>query len=258
MLMLISPAKTLDMSSMTRRVEATIPRFAEEREVLVETLKTYSTEQLAALMRVSENIATLNVGRYRDFPATFSDSNAKPALFAFCGDVYRPIHAEAYDDATLVFATAHLRILSGLYGLLRPLDYLYPYRLEMGTKLPTPSGSNLYHFWGERITDMIAADLVASGTQEILNLASEEYSKAVHPAKLHAKYITVEFKEKKGDAFRVVGIHAKHARGLMVDYVLRNHIAYAEEIQGFNREGYRFASAMSDTHRYVFTRVSSA
>jgi uncharacterized protein len=255
MLMLISPAKTLNEQSMQKAVAATRPRFWQEASELAAVLKGYDAVQLGALMHISPKLAALNAERYAGFPDTPDATNAKPALFAFEGDVYRPIHAETYDEATLAFATQHLRILSGLYGVLRPLDYLYPYRLEMGTRLPTTHGKNLYQFWGEKITRAIAEDAVLSGSSEVLNLASEEYAKAVQPEKLTGiRYITVEFREKKGDAFPIVGVHAKHARGLMVDYVLRNHITYAEGIEGFNREGYRFAASMSDAQRFVFTR----
>jgi hypothetical protein len=258
MLMLISPAKTLNETPMERLVAATPPRFWKEAQELAAVLRGYSPEQLGALMDISPKLAALNVERYAHFPTAPDARNAKPALFAFEGDVYRPIHAKTYDEATLMFASKHVRILSGLYGLLRPLDYLYPYRLEMGTRLPTTQGNTLYQFWGEKITRAIAKDVAVSGTAEVLNLASEEYSKAVQPEKLKGvRVITVEFREKKGNTFPIVGVHAKHARGLMVDYVLRNRIAYAEGIEGFNREGYRFAAAMSDTHRFVFTRKAS-
>lgn len=255
MLMLISPAKTLNEQPMHKAVEATRPRFWQEASELAAVLKGYDAAQLGELMHISPKLAALNAARYEAFPVAPNATNAKPALFAFEGDVYRPIHAETYDDATLAFATQHLRILSGLYGVLRPLDYLYPYRLEMGTRLSTSHGKNLYQFWGDKITRAIAKDAAASGSKEVLNLASEEYSKAVLPEKLAGvRYITVEFRQKKGDAFPIVGVHAKHARGLMVDYVLRNHITYAEGIEGFNREGYRFAASVSDAHRFVFTR----
>ena len=200
--MLISPAKTLDMSPMTREVTATQPRFVKERRLLVDKLRSYSTTELAEVMHISEKLAALNAERYYNFPESLSSANAKPALFAFRGDVYRPIHADRYDDATLTFAKQHLRILSGLYGLLRPLDYLYPYRLEMGTKLPTSEGTTLYQFWDKKITRLVAEDLKGAGSKEVLNLASVEYSKAVQLEDLKARVITVEFREKRKRCFR--------------------------------------------------------
>ncbi len=239
---------------MTRKVAATQPRFVEERRQLVKIMKTYDISRLAGLMGISEKLAALNVERYRDFPATLSSLNAKPALFAFRGDVYRPMDIASYSDETISFATHHLRILSGLYGLLRPLDYLYPYRLEMGVKLPTAQGNTLYRFWGNRITRAIAEDLKTGKVQEVINLASEEYSRAVQPEQLDTRYITVEFREEKGDISRIVGIHAKHARGVMVDYVLKHRITKAEGLKQFDREGYGFDADRSDRHRFVFIR----
>lgn len=255
MLMLISPAKTLDESPMVRAVTHTQPRFLAEAQTLIALLKQKTPDELGALMHISDKLVALNVQRYHDFSLPLSNANAKPALFSFKGDVYRPIHAAEYDEATLQFATARLRILSGLYGLLRPLDYLYPYRLEMGTKLNNSAGATLYHFWREKVTQAIHDDVTALGGDRIvLNLASEEYSKVVNVDTLNARFIHVVFKERMGDDFRVVGIHAKHARGLMVDYILRQHIVCADGIEGFNREGYRFAPNMSDITHMVFTR----
>ncbi len=254
MLMLISPAKTLDESRLQRDVQATQPRFLEDASQLVEQLQILDETDIGALMHISEKIAALNVRRYQDFHTPLDDSNAKPALFSFQGDVYKPIDALSYDDETLDFTNQHVRILSGLYGLLHPLDYLYPYRLEMGTKLPNARGKNLYEFWGEQVTQALNDDLKAQGSDVVLNLASTEYSKAVKPAKLHGRYVTAEFKERKGDAYKVIGIHAKKARGLMVDYVVRERITELDAITGFDREGYVFNPAMSGEDTMVFTR----
>ncbi len=254
MLMLISPAKTLDESRLQRNVQATQPRFLEDASQLVEQLQALDEGDIGTLMHVSEKIAALNVRRYQDFHTPLDESNAKPALFSFQGDVYKPIDALSYDDKTLDFTNQHVRILSGLYGLLRPLDYLYPYRLEMGTKLPNARGKNLYEFWGEQVTQALNDDLKEQGSDVVLNLASTEYSKAVKPAKLHGRYVTAEFKERKGDAYKVIGIHAKKARGLMVDYVVRERITELDAITGFDREGYVFNPAMSNEDKMVFTR----
>jgi uncharacterized protein len=256
MLMLISPAKTLDESPMKRAVAATQPRFIADAEMLVRLLQRHSPAQLASLMHISDKLASLNAARYSEFSLPLSEANAKPALFSFKGDVYKPIHVTDYSDATLAFANARLRILSGLYGVLRPLDYLYPYRLEMGTRLKNPAGEMLYDFWREKVSRAIAEDVSVLGGAErvVLNLASSEYSAVVNPDALNARFITVEFKQRKDDVLRTIGIHAKHARGLMVDYILRNHITAADSIQGFNCEGYRYAPDMSDHERFVFTK----
>ncbi|NET71394.1 MAG: peroxide stress protein YaaA [Sphaerospermopsis sp. SIO1G2] len=224
MLLILSPAKTLDMSPMTRQIRATQPRFLTEASVLVEALQQLSIEEIRTLMGVSENIATLNYERYAAFTTPLSDAHAKPALFSFQGDVYKPLDLDAYDADTLDFATQHLRLLSGLYGVLRPLDYLYPYRLEMGTKLACGEHPHLYAFWGEKVTHALNDDLDASGSDTVLNLASVEYSKVVQPTVLNGRYITVVFKEKRGEDYKVIGVHAKRARGCMVDYVLKHRL----------------------------------
>jgi uncharacterized protein len=254
MLLLLSPAKTLDESRLKRDIQPTQPRFLPQTAELVAQLQQHTEAELSRLMGISDKLAALNAARYRDFHLPLTEENAKPALFAFKGDVYIPIRAMEYNDETLAFANAHLRILSGLYGLLRPLDYLYPYRLEMGTRLETPAGKTLYQFWGTRITDAINEDMRSLHSTIVLNLASEEYSKAVQPDRLDAAYVTAEFRERKGDTTAIVGIHAKRARGLMADYILRHRITTLVPLQDFNVEGYRFEAAMSDTSRLVFVR----
>ncbi len=251
MLLLISPAKTLDESNMTRSVAATQPRFLREAETLVSVLRDYTPEQLGELMGISDKLATLNVARYRDFSMPLDDGNAKPALFSFKGDVYVPIGVADYDDDALAFAQCHLRILSGLYGLLWPLDYLYPYRLEMGTKLHTDAGNTLYDFWGDTITEALNQDPEG---EVVINLASSEYSKAIRSNTLSGRFLTVDFKERKGDDYKIIGIHAKKARGMMVDYVIRHRLNEPEALKDFDSAGYQYASSLSNENHYIFTR----
>jgi uncharacterized protein len=254
MLILLSPAKTLDETPMQRNVTATQPEFLSDAQTLVSVLAKYSHAELAQLMQVSDAIAALNVARFQDFALPLTAHNAKPALFSFQGDVYKPIRVEAYSDAQLAFAQEHVRILSGLYGVLRPLDYLYPYRLEMGTRLPNPHGNTLYAFWGDRVTDALNRSLAAIKADIVLNLASTEYSSVVQPQRLDARYVTVHFKEKKGDGYKVIGIHAKKARGLITDFIIQHGVKNVAEIKDFSAEGYAYALSVSDAENITFLR----
>lgn len=254
MLLLLSPAKTLDETPLTKDVTATQPEFLKEACMLIEILQSYSHEDIASLMHVSDAIAALNVARYQSFTLPLNKDNAKPALFSFKGDVYKPIEADTYSDAQLEFAQHHVRILSGLYGILRPLDYLYPYRLEMGTALPNSTGKNLYAFWGDKITKAINASLVCSTNNIVLNVASTEYSKVVQPKYITGRYITVNFKERKGDDYKTIGIHAKKARGLFADFVIKNTIDAIEDIKEFNEAQYYYSPALSNESIITFIR----
>ncbi len=254
MLLLLSPAKTLDESPLATQLEATQPEFLQDASELVAILKDYSHADIASLMHVSDAIAALNVSRYQQFSLPLNAKNAKPALFSFQGDVYKPIDAKHYNDAQLAFAQSHVRILSGLYGILRPLDYLYPYRLEMGTKLHNARGKNLYEFWGDKVTDAINASLEMLEHHIVLNVASTEYSKVVQPKRINGHYITVHFKERKGDAYKVIGIHAKKARGLFTDYIIKAGITSLHEAKKFDAQGYQYADSMSDEKEITFIR----
>lgn len=253
MLMLISPAKTLDYTGADFD-RSTLPALLDCSETLVNQLSDYSTEDLSALMKISGNLAELNYQRYQDFETPFTPENAKQALLVFKGDVYKGMTVEDYTKDDLAFAQDHLRILSGLYGVLRPLDLMQPYRLEMGTKLATEKGKNLYEFWGSQITELLNDELAGDDDPCVVNLASKEYFKSVDLKTLKARVLDIEFKEKKDDGYKIVAIYAKRARGLMADYVIRDRINTVEALQGFDAEGYTFRESLSEPDKWIFCR----
>ncbi len=211
---------------------------------------------LRQLMNISEKIASLNVNRYREFSLPFTPKNAKQSLFAFKGDVYNRIPVDTYSEEDLTYAQAHLRILSGLYGTLRPLDLIQPYRLEMKTRLKTAAGANLYQFWGERITQSLNDAMAALKEAPLLvNLASNEYFKAVKPKLLKGHLLTLHFREIKNGKSRVIAIFAKRARGMMADFLLKNRVRDPEQIKQFNAAGYRFSKNDSDEKNWRFVRL---
>ncbi len=254
MIITLSPSKGQDFEAPVPAVATTTPAMLEDSMLLIRELREYSPEQIRQLMEVSENIANLNVRRYQDFSLPFTTDNARPALFAFKGDVYRGIPVETYGKEDLDFAQGHLRILSGLYGCLRPLDLIQPYRLEMKTRLKNPRGENLYQFWGERITRCLNEELQHQQEPTLVNLASNEYFKAVKPKLLEGRLLQVNFKEVKNGKARVIAVFAKRARGMMADYVIRNRIEEAEALKGFDREGYRYSAGDSDETQWTFVR----
>jgi hypothetical protein len=258
MLLLISPAKTLDDTPPTHpalaHLPSTQPLFLQEAQQLVGYLRGYSPEALAALMDISAPLAALNHQRYHAFSVPLGVHNARPAIFAFKGDVYRPLQLSEYDMDTLRFMNQHVRILSGLYGVLRPLDYLYPYRLEMGTSLACGAAKNLYQFWGKKIAQAVNEAAEEARSQVILNLASQEYFKAVQVDALAYPLVHVEFKEKKGNTYKVVGVHAKAARGMMVAYITRHRITELDALKAFDTAGYRFSPVHSGAQHIVFVR----
>jgi cytoplasmic iron level regulating protein YaaA (DUF328/UPF0246 family) len=205
-------------------------------------------------MDISENIARLNVGRYKTFSTPFNMKNAKQALFAFKGDVYSGIDAENFSEDDLSFAQDHLRILSGLYGCLRPLDLIQPYRLEMKTKLANPRGENLYKFWGSSITDAINEELKKQKYPVLVNLASNEYFKSVKPKMLEGELLNINFKETKNGKTRIIATFAKRARGLMADFIIRNRIEKPADLKKFKVDGYRFIGQLSDDKQWTFER----
>ena len=253
MLVLLSPAKTLDFEPWTAGA-CTKPLLLRESKQLVDELRKYSKTQLAKLMNLSDKLADLNYQRFRDFRLPFNKSNAKPALLAFTGDVYKGIEAKKYKKSDFNFAQKHLRILSGLYGVLRPLDLIQPYRLEMGTKLKNPHGSNLYEFWGDKITEVLARDIIQKRYDTVVNLASQEYYKSIQPEDLDARIITPQFKEKKGSSYRTVALFAKQARGLMANYIVERRIKDPKELVKFRSEGYRYHKSLSSDNDLVFVR----
>lgn len=249
MLLLLSPAKTLNFDSTDIKTH-TQPQFLEKSKALVNELKKYSSKQIQGLMGVSEKIADLNVARYQNFSLPFDQSNAKQAILAFKGDVYQGLSVEDFDEAELNFAHQHIGILSGLYGLLRPLDLMQAYRLEMGTKLKVAKNKNLYEFWDDSITKQINA----TGAKDIINLASNEYFKSVKKDALEGNLWTVDFKENKNGKYKIVAFYAKRARGMMCNYVVKNRLENPEEMKDFGRNDYQFNEELSSERHYVFTR----
>ncbi|MBS3806392.1 MAG: peroxide stress protein YaaA [Bacteroidales bacterium] len=254
MITILSPAKKLDQKTDRQINSPTTPNFLKDSQVLVEELRNFSPDELSALMNVSRNIAELNYERYSRWHTPFTPENAQPAVFMFNGQVYQGLQAVNLEDDDLQFGQEHLRILSGLYGLLRPLDLIQPYRLEMGTKLSNPRGDDLYTFWGDKLTQAINESLQQHDSRVLLNLASNEYYKTVKKDKLEGEVITPVFKEKKGDQYRTVAVYAKKARGLMSRFILRNRIDDPEAIQSFDEDGYVFSPQQSSKKEWVFVR----
>ncbi|MFC3415638.1 peroxide stress protein YaaA [Algoriphagus hitonicola] len=250
MLILLSPAKTLDYSTPDFQ-EHSQPEFTSDIKSLVSVMKKKSAQDIADLMHVSENLAQLNEERYKTFQKEFTPENSKQALLAFKGDVYTKIDVDTFTDEDFEFAQNHLRILSGLYGLLKPLDLIQPYRLEMGTRLETNKGKNLYEYWGQKIAKAINE---ASNNKPVINLASQEYFKAVDQKALKVPVITIHFKEFKNEKYQVVGFFAKQARGIMANYAIKNKITDPEKLKTFNESGYEFADQLSTTSDWVFVR----
>ncbi|MBJ9955829.1 peroxide stress protein YaaA [Acinetobacter courvalinii] len=254
MLALISPAKTLDYTTALPTDTYTQPRLLEQSQQLIDVCRKLSASEIASLMTVSEKIANLNVERFRDWNADFDFSNARQALFAFKGDVYTGLDAYHLKDQDIDFAQQHLRMLSGLYGLLRPLDLMMPYRLEMGTKLKNSRGHNLYEFWGSIITDQINQDLAEIDAKVLVNLASDEYYKSVNEKKIQAEIIKPVFLDQKNGKYKVISFYAKKARGLMARYLIENKLSQVEQLKAFDSEGYYFDAESSSDKELVFKR----
>ncbi|MCH7294262.1 peroxide stress protein YaaA [Acinetobacter higginsii] len=254
MLALISPAKTLDYTTALPKDTHTQPRLLAQSQQLIDVCRKLSATEIASLMTVSEKIANLNVERFRDWNADFDFSNARQALFAFKGDVYTGLDAYHLKDQDIDFAQQHLRMLSGLYGLLRPLDLMMPYRLEMGTKLKNSRGHNLYEFWGSIITDQINQDLAEIDAKVLVNLASDEYYKSVNEKKIQAEIIKPVFLDQKNGKYKVISFYAKKARGLMARYLIENKLSQVEQLKAFDSEGYYFDAESSSNKELVFKR----
>ncbi|MFB1011370.1 MAG: peroxide stress protein YaaA [Thiopseudomonas sp.] len=254
MLMVISPAKTLDYDTPPVTARYTLPQFVEQAAQLVEVMRGYSPQQLAELMKISDKLAGLNVARFTEWQPEFTPVNAKQALLAFKGDVYTGLDADSLGEEDLAYAQVHLRMLSGLYGLLRPLDLMQPYRLEMGTKVANPHGKDLYGFWGTRLTDALNAYMDEQGMGVLLNLASNEYFKSVQPARLKAHLVNVDFKDQKNGQYKIISFYAKKARGLMARHIIRNRITSVEQLKGFDVDGYYFSESQSSAGHLVFLR----
>ncbi|MCU7932688.1 MAG: peroxide stress protein YaaA [Candidatus Thiodiazotropha sp. (ex Codakia rugifera)] len=254
MLIAISPAKTLDYETAPVTDTYTKPAFLKQSRLLINNLRNYSSLDLAELMKLSMKLSELNFDRYHAWKTPFTLKNAKQAALAMKGDVYAGLDAETLSEEALNFAQQHLRILSGLYGLLRPLDLMQPYRLEMGTRLPNEKGKDLYAFWGDTITQAINKDLKAQEDDILINLASNEYFKSIKPKLVEGRIITPQFKEKKNGSYRMIGVFAKKARGLMSRYIIENRLQDPQDIKRFKTEGYRFNTRLSKDDQWVFSR----
>jgi uncharacterized protein len=256
MLIVISPAKKMDMRAGPTLTGVTLPELLDEAAALAGVMQGKDSFALAELMGISMKLANMNAARFRAFSTPFTPDNARPALLAFRGDVYRGLDADSLDGEDLAFAQQHLRILSGLYGVLRPLDLIQPYRLEMRTRLATDRGRDLYAFWGDAITEALNRALAAQGEDVLVNLASNEYFSAIRPDRVAGRIVTPVFKERKGATYRIVGLFAKRARGLMTRYIIDGRLDDIEAIKGFDAEGYVFSPSLSSGDTWVFTRSS--
>jgi cytoplasmic iron level regulating protein YaaA (DUF328/UPF0246 family) len=254
--MLVSPAKTLDYETPLPFDEFTQPDMLDQSQLLIDELTQLTPKDVASLMKLSDKLATLNVTRFQHWSLPFNQDNARPAMYAFKGDVYTGLDAYSLKKSDVNFAQKHLRMLSGLYGLLKPLDLMQPYRLEMGTKFANQRGGNLYEFWGDRITQMINAENAAK--EVVLNLASNEYFKAVKIKQLNAEVITPVFKDEKNGQYKIISFYAKKARGLMAAYVIKNRINEVEKIKSFDVTGYKFSPEQSTAKEWVFLRAEQA
>lgn len=253
MLMVISPAKTLDFDTAPVTSSHTQPRYLDDSGKLIERLRKMSTADIASLMKLSDKLAGLNAARYESWRTPFTLDNAKQAVLAFKGDVYTGLDAESLEQPGFEFAQKHLRILSGLYGVLKPLDLIQPYRLEMGTKLENSGGKDLYAFWGSKLRESLEQD-EALQDGVLINLASNEYFKAVEAKKLKARIITPVFKDWKNGQYKMISFYAKKARGLMSRYIIDNKLTEPDGIKLFDYEGYRFSEEMSKADEWVFIR----
>ncbi|PWW34910.1 hypothetical protein DFO83_11072 [Idiomarina loihiensis] len=255
MLAVVSPAKNLDYESDLPELNVTQPRLLDNAEELVEVCRQLSPQQLGSLMKISDKLAGLNAARFEQWQRPFNEDNARPAMYAFNGDVYTGLDAASLNSEAIDTAQKHLRILSGLYGVLRPLDLMQPYRLEMGSKLDNPKGKNLYEYWGDTITQMLNDDLAELGSSTLVNLASNEYFSAVKPKALNADIITPVFKDEKNGHYKVISFYAKKARGLMARFILNQKPKSVSDLKEFDANGYSFNEAMSSDKQLVFCRA---
>lgn len=254
MLIVLSPAKSLDFTTAPHVRRYSQPQWLDHSAELIADLKQLSPVQVAELMAISDKLAVLNVGRFGDWQPPFTPENAKQAVLAFDGDVYDGLAAKTLSAEDLDFAQDHLAILSGLYGLLKPLDLIQPYRLEMGTRFANPRGKDLYAFWGGRLADAINGQLDADPSPVLINLASEEYFKAVGEARIRHRVITPVFEDYKGGRYKIISFFAKKARGLMSRYLITRRLLDPEALKEFDVDGYAYSPAASEGDRWVFRR----
>jgi len=254
MLLVVSPAKKLDFESPLTTTKTSKANLLEHSEILIKRCKELSPDQIASLMKLSDKLAGLNAARFGEWSLPFTPENARQAVLAFNGDVYSGLDANSFSDKDFDFAQQHFRILSGLYGLLKPLDLMQAYRLEMGTKLKNVRGSNLYQFWGDIITNELNAVLAEQGDETLINLASNEYFKAVKKKSLNATVITPQFKDWKNGQYKMISFFAKKARGLMARYIIQNQLTEPEQLKSFNLAGYQYSKDLTQSNEWVFTR----
>ena len=257
MLITLSPAKTLNFEPQSILKESTMPTFLKESRKIVKEMQTYDTAGLEVLMGTSTAIAETNVKRFKDWKTPFTSKNAKQAVLAFKGQVYDGLKAWEMNKQDLQTSQRYLRILSGLYGLLKPLDLMQAYRLEMGTKVSIAGSKNLYDFWGDQITEEINRDLNEYGYNTLVNLASNEYFKAVKKKNVQARIITPNFKEERDGGYKMITFYANVARGLMTRFIIENAFDDPEMIKTFDVDGYRFNPKLSTENEWIFTRKSS-
>ena len=254
MLAIISPAKTLDFESAVKNFPVSQPHFTDYSEQLIEVCRKLSPQDLSSLMSISDKLAGLNAARFAEWTKIHNENNSRAALFAFKGDVYTGLDADSLSEDDVAFAQSHLRMLSGLYGLLKPLDLMQPYRLEMGTKLANPKGKDLYAFWRNVITQAVQQAIDEQGDNVLINLASDEYYKSVKENQLNAKIIKPVFLDNKNGKYKVISFYAKKARGLMCRYLIQNRLTDIEQLKEFDLGGYWFDSASSTETEFVFKR----
>ena len=254
MISIVSPAKSLDFDNKAPVSDFSLPLFLEESQKIVNVLKDYSSEDLSKLMKISKDLGLLNANRYQDYNTPFKLENAKQAIFAFTGDVYKGLDATSLTSNAIEYAQTHFKILSGLYGILKPLDLIQAYRLEMGTKISINNSTSLYDFWSNHITSELNANLESTNSQFLLNLASNEYSKSIDMKSLNAKIITPVFKDWKNGQYKIISFFAKKARGLMSRYVLENKIKNPNDLRAFDIDGYIYNEHFSTEKALVFTR----
>jgi cytoplasmic iron level regulating protein YaaA (DUF328/UPF0246 family) len=255
MLVVVSPAKNLDFQSPAVTDNFTQPALLKDASMLISRCKKLSPADIASLMSLSDKLAGLNADRYASWTVPFSPDNAKQAILAFNGDVYVGLDANSFSEQDFAFAQQHLRILSGLYGVLKPLDLMQAYRLEMGTRLDTKRGDNLYQFWGETITKNLNQALQDQSDEVLINLASNEYFKAVKAKSLKAQIVTPEFKDQKNGQYKVISFFAKKARGMMTRYIIQNRLNDVEQLNHFDLGGYQYSTELSQPNKPVFTRA---
>ncbi len=254
MLLVVSPAKNLDYDSPLATEQFSQPELLEHSQLLIKQCKKLTPADISSLMGISDKLAGLNAARFGEWATPFTQENARQAILAFNGDVYTGLDAKSFSEKDFAFAQQHMRILSGLYGLLKPLDLMQAYRLEMGKKLDNDRGSNLYQFWGEIITEHLNAAIEAQGDNVLINLASNEYFKSVKKKSLKAEVITPAFKDWKNGQYKMISFFAKKARGLMARYIIENQITDVEQLKGFDVAGYQYSTELSKANDWVFTR----